>query len=129
VDGLHVEGVAQNELDAFFSAKIGQPIPGEDALDGDDEVFPKGLDGREKVPWAASHVLVKKNLPVSVENAEVHRLGMQIDATVVGMARCVESHGSSLGTVGLLSTNQPTPSGVGPGGGLKEDQGVEPDVE
>jgi hypothetical protein len=35
VDGFHVEGVAEHEVDAFTSAQIGEPIPGEDALDSD----------------------------------------------------------------------------------------------
>ena len=37
VDGLHVEGVTENELDALSPAEIGDPVPGEHALDGDDE--------------------------------------------------------------------------------------------
>jgi len=38
VDGLRVEGVAEDELDPFPPAQIGEPGPGEDALDGDDAI-------------------------------------------------------------------------------------------
>jgi hypothetical protein len=102
VDGLHVESVAQDELDALFSAQIREPVPGEDALDGHDEVFSEGLDGDQEVIGSTPHVLVKEDLALSVKDAEVHRLGVQIDATVVSMGLRVESHGSSLGTVGWL---------------------------
>ena len=97
VDGVHVEGVSEDELDALLMAQVREPVPGEDALDGDDEVVSVGLDGRKKVFWAASHVLVEKDLAVAIENAEVHGLGVKIDAAVVSMSLCVESHGSPLG--------------------------------
>ena len=41
VNGLHVEGVAEDEGDAFAGAEVCEPVPGEHALDGHDEVFPR----------------------------------------------------------------------------------------
>ncbi len=38
VDGLHHQRVAENEGDALPGAQVGQPVPGEEALDGKDEV-------------------------------------------------------------------------------------------
>jgi len=38
VDGFHVQGVAEDEGEAFARAQVGDPIPGEDALDGHHEV-------------------------------------------------------------------------------------------
>ncbi len=35
VDGFHVEGMAEHKVDALASAQIGEPLPGEDALDRD----------------------------------------------------------------------------------------------
>jgi len=96
MDGLHVEGVAKDELDLFSLAQIRQPIPGEDALDGDDEIVPVGLNRIQEILWSASHVLVKKCPAFSIENAEVHGLGVQIDPAVVVMCIGVESHGSLL---------------------------------
>src|SRR5436309_2554749 len=39
VDGFHVQGVAEDEGDLFARAQVGEPVPGEDALDTDDQVF------------------------------------------------------------------------------------------
>jgi hypothetical protein len=36
MNGLHVQGMAQDESDAFAPAEIGDPIPGKHALDAND---------------------------------------------------------------------------------------------
>jgi hypothetical protein len=102
MDGLHIEGMTEDELDLLVAAKVSNPIPGEDALDADDEVVTVGFDRRQKVVWSTPHVLVEKNLPISIENAEVHGLGVQIDPAVVLVGLGVESHGSLLKRLGLL---------------------------
>ena len=38
------EGMAQDELDPLLGAEIGQPVPGENALDSDHQVLAKGFD-------------------------------------------------------------------------------------
>jgi hypothetical protein len=76
VNRLHVEGVAEHELDAFASAKICEPVPGEYALGGDREIITVGLDGGEKTLWPALHILMEDDLAVPIENAEVHGLGV-----------------------------------------------------
>jgi hypothetical protein len=96
MDGLHVEGAAEIERDVLPPAEIGQPISGEDALDSDDEIFAIGLDGCRKRLWAVSRVLVEQDLAVSIENAEVHGLGVKVDATVAAMGPGVGSHGPLL---------------------------------
>jgi hypothetical protein len=35
VDRLHIEGVTQDEPDTFGGAQVGEPVPGEHALDRD----------------------------------------------------------------------------------------------
>jgi hypothetical protein len=45
VDGFHVQGVSENESDLLVVAEVGQPVPGEQALDGDDEIVAEGGDG------------------------------------------------------------------------------------
>jgi hypothetical protein len=32
--------MTQDEGDAFFSTQVGEPVPGEETLDGDDESIP-----------------------------------------------------------------------------------------
>lgn len=37
VDSLHIEGVTEDEVDAFLAAEISEPVPAEDTLGGDDQ--------------------------------------------------------------------------------------------
>jgi hypothetical protein len=88
--------MAEYELDFVATTEIGEPVPGEDALDADHEIFAVRVNGGEEVVGAALHVLVKQDLPVSVHNAEVHGLGVKIDPAVMLVVLGVESHGSLL---------------------------------
>ena len=92
VNRLHVEGVAEHELDAFVGTQIGKPVPGEDALDRNDEVFPKRRHGCQKRLRRRLHVLVQQDLAVAIQDAQIHGPGVQIDAAIVSMGLCVESH-------------------------------------
>jgi hypothetical protein len=67
---------------AFASAEVGQPIPGQEAFDADDQLGPVGRNGLEKWLWARRHVSVHQHLPIPVEETEVHGAGMQVDATI-----------------------------------------------
>jgi acetyl-CoA carboxylase biotin carboxyl carrier protein len=96
VDGLHVEGVAEDEGDPFPPAEVREPVPGEDALGGDDEVFAVGRDGGQEGLGTAAQVLVEEDLALAIEDAQVHRLRVEVDPAVVGVALRVESHGSLL---------------------------------
>jgi hypothetical protein len=42
VNRLHVQSVAENEVDALSRAKVGKPVPGEDAFHRDDKGFADG---------------------------------------------------------------------------------------
>ena len=53
VDGFHGEGVTQDEGDVLLSAKVGEPVPGVDALAGDDEVGRKGATAARKASGRA----------------------------------------------------------------------------
>lgn len=85
-------GVAQDESDFVQGAQIREPVPGEHAFAPDDEPVAKGLDGREKSVGLGGQVLVEDDVAVGVANAEVHRPGMEIDATVVLVRLVVEAH-------------------------------------
>jgi hypothetical protein len=43
----------------FLSTEIGDPVPGEDALDGYDDVFSISFDGIKKNLWVGSDVALK----------------------------------------------------------------------
>jgi hypothetical protein len=92
VNGSHVESVTENEGDFVLSAKISEPVPGEDALDGDGDVVTVRGDSVEEGFWLSGDVSMENDLSVVVEDAEVHGSGVEIDATVIVMFSCVESH-------------------------------------
>jgi hypothetical protein len=48
VDGLHGQGVAQDERQALGGTDVGQPVQGEHALGRHDEIVPIGRDGLEE---------------------------------------------------------------------------------
>ena len=104
VDETHVEGMAQNEVDLLASAQIGQPVPGEDTLGGDDKILPEGLDRSQEGFRAALDVLLEQRFSAAAEDAEIHGSGVKVDATVVRMNLVVESHGPLLTVVGCAPT-------------------------
>jgi hypothetical protein len=98
VDGPHVQGVAQDEGDVLAGAQVGQPVPAEQSLDGDDQPVPEGGDGAEEGVGLCGEVLVEDDLAGVVEDAQLHGPGMQVDAAVESVLLVVEAHAwSSLG--------------------------------
>src|SRR5262249_14699910 len=92
MDGFHIKRIPEDKRNAFTGAGGGQPIPGEETFDVDDEIGPVRHDGFEKRLGASWHVLVQQNLAILVQDVEVHSAGMQIDAAVKLMLLGVESH-------------------------------------
>ena len=83
--------MTEDERDRCIGAEVGEPVPGEQACDRDDESRPirshdvaQGLRGR-------LHVTVEQRLTGLVEDADVHRTGMQVDAAVKWVRRVVKS--------------------------------------
>src|SRR5262249_14819936 len=92
VDGLHVQGVSQDEGDLLLQAEIGEPVPGEQALTGDGQAVAEGSDGVEEGVGAGGEGLVEDDGSGRVENTEGGRPGMEIDAAVESVLLIVESH-------------------------------------
>jgi hypothetical protein len=92
MDGLHIEGVSQYKGDVFVGTQIGEPVPGEDALDGNDEVIAERRDGPQERFGGGLQNAVQQDLAVPVQDAQIHGSGVQIDAAVVPVDVCVESH-------------------------------------
>ena len=59
VDRFHVQGVAENEGNVFTSAEIRQPVPREDAFDGDDNALPERCDRSQKRIQIGLHITVQ----------------------------------------------------------------------
>jgi hypothetical protein len=98
VDRLHVQRVAEHEHDAFLGAEISDPVPGEHALAGDDQAGAVGRQRFEQGGRLAGHFLVQGLVAGMIEDAQVQRSGVQIDAAVelvsIGL-RFVETHHGS----------------------------------
>jgi hypothetical protein len=93
VDGFHVEGVTKNESNAFFLTEIGYPVPGEGALDSDDEIIPVLSDSFQEYLPVGFDVSMKEDRTLVVEDAEVHGFCVQIDSTIIIVLFRVEFHG------------------------------------
>ena len=116
VDGLHVEGVAEDEGDVL-GAEVGEPVPAEDALGGDDQVVAEGFDGFEEELGLAGQVAVQQDVAAPVlEDAEVHGAGVEVDAAVVSMLASVEAHGSPPGLDECSRSHRSSRLPGGPGG-------------
>jgi hypothetical protein len=90
--------VAEHEGDVLPGAQVGEPVPAEQALDGDDQSGAEGSDGPQEGVGVGGEVLVEDDLAAGVEDAEIHASGVEIDAAVEGMWLGVEAHAwSSLG--------------------------------
>src|SRR5437879_1450207 len=84
--------MAQDEGNLVFSAQVGEPIPGEHALDRHGDVVTIRSDDLEEGLGVAGDILVDKLVAGLVNDADIHRPGMQIDAAVKSVLSCVESH-------------------------------------
>jgi hypothetical protein len=90
--GFPREGMSQDTRKAFSGAEVGQPVPGEDACDTDDQILPGGRDRLEKGLWASGHMPVSQELAIPIQEAEVHGTSMPGDATVKWVLLGGESH-------------------------------------
>ena len=87
--------MTENESDLFSSAQIGEPVPGEDAFDRDDDLFPIRCNRLEKGIGFGLHVAMKYDRASLVEDTEVHGSSVQINSAVMRMLLRIESHRAS----------------------------------
>ena len=92
VDRLHVERVPEHEGNVLSGAEIGQPVPCEHAFSADDKSLAIEANRVEKVVGPTGQVAVNERFARLVDDADVHRLGMQIDTAVEFMLLRVKSH-------------------------------------
>jgi hypothetical protein len=91
MDGLHIEGIAQDEGDALAATHVGEPVPGEDTFAGDDEILAIGRNGFETRFWAGLHIAVERDLAIPVQDTDIHGTGKQVDTPVKLVLVGVES--------------------------------------
>jgi hypothetical protein len=92
MDGLHVQGMAEDERDAFVSTQVGEPVPGEQTFDRDDETLAIGRNDVPKGLWVRLHMTMHENLAALIEEADVQGTGMQVDAAGQLVLGVVTSH-------------------------------------
>lgn len=97
VNGLEVECVGEDDVDAVLHTEVGEPVPAEDALDADGEILAVGRDGLKEGLAPAGDAPVKHDRPVLVEDAKVHGARVQVDPAVVAVLAAIESYGSPPG--------------------------------
>jgi hypothetical protein len=124
VNGFHVEGVTENERNTFFLTQIGQPVPGEGALDCDHEVVSVLFDGFQEYLPVGLDVSMQQDRALFIDDAEVHCFCMQVDSAIILVLFRVKSH--SVPPCVVVETFI-IPSGVEQGG-LNEYQGAAADM-
>ena len=92
MNGFHVECMAKDKGDLLISAEISNPVLGEDALNGNDNVLTIGSNGLQKDIRVCLDVTVQEDLSLLIEDAEIHCSCMQIDTAVKLVLMGVKSH-------------------------------------
>ena len=73
-------------------AEIGEPVPGEHALNADHDILAEGFQRLEKCLGIGADVFVHAHLAVGIDDAEIHPVHVQVDAAVKLVLNRVESH-------------------------------------
>jgi hypothetical protein len=76
-------------------AKIGYPVPGEDAFYRNDNILTIRSDGFEKGITVGFHVAMFPDFSLFIEDADIHFSCVQIDPAVILVLISVKSHGAS----------------------------------
>ena len=92
VNGFHVEGVTEDERDAFLFAQIGQPVPGEGAFNSDNKIFPVLFDSSQEYLPVSLYVPMQQHRALVVYDAEIHGFCVQVDSTIIFVLFRVEFH-------------------------------------
>jgi hypothetical protein len=93
VDGFHIQGVAEDERDVVLVAEIGDPVPGEEAFDANDDVSAEGGEEIEEALWLGGDLRLADDVAGLVQDADGEQSGMEVNAAVELMLTVVESHG------------------------------------
>jgi hypothetical protein len=108
MDGLHGEGVTQDKGNTLCSTHIGQPVPGEETLNRDNEALTRGRNGLEERFRRGLHIAVQQNFPLLTQEADVHGAGMQVDPAIHWVWVGVEAPKVSSSLVSGFSQRQHT---------------------
>jgi len=92
MDGFHVEGMPQHEGNPLLRAQIGQPVLREHTFDRDDHIITIRGNDLKKGLRVCPEILVNHGFPSLIQDADIHRPGVQIDPTIRLVLFRVELH-------------------------------------
>jgi hypothetical protein len=121
VNGFHVQGMAEDAGHPLLGTEVREPVPREETFDRDHDILAVGRNDLEPAVWVGLQMTMHQELPVSVQDADVHRPGVPVDAPVKLLWLGVESHEVSSASVGCLPSAS-SPTVVCRGGGLNKYQ-------
>ena len=96
VNGFHVQGMSQDERNVLCLAQVGDPVPGEQALDGNDDIGAIGGERVQEQLLAGRDLRLQDNRACVVEDANGQQPCVQVNAAVKSMGLAVETHGMRL---------------------------------
>lgn len=102
VDRLHVQRMPQDKRHPFTSAPVGEPVPGEETFNRDDEPLPIGGSDLKQRLRIGVHMTVPHDLAILVQDAAIHRAGVQLAPTVKLVLMSVKTHEVSSSPCGFL---------------------------
>jgi hypothetical protein len=126
MDGFHVQGMSQDEGHAFLSTEVGEPRPGEETFNGDDQTVTIRGNGLEKGFWSRFHSAVQQDFPLVAQDTDIPRAGMPVDTAVKLMLSGVEAPEVSSAVVSGSCPNASIPLGYAEGEASIIIKGLEP---
>jgi hypothetical protein len=92
VNGAHVQRVSEHEGNALALTQVRQPVPGEHAFDGHDQIVAEIPHRSQERLGTAFDVARQQHRSVGVQDTQVHHPGVQVDTAVVLVLLGIESH-------------------------------------
>ena len=80
MEGLPREGRTEDKREVVFGTQVGEPVPGDEALDGHSQALPRGGHGLAEGCRRRVHRAVEQAVSLLTHDADVHGAGMQVDA-------------------------------------------------
>jgi hypothetical protein len=84
--------MAQDGGDVFLHTEISDPVPGEHAFYGHDDVLSERFNGLDEHFSIGFDVAVEHDFSGAVKDAEIHFLGVKVDSAIILVLLGVESH-------------------------------------
>src|SRR6516165_5915269 len=91
VNGFHVQGMSQDERNVMCLAQVGDPVPGEQALDANDDIRAIGGERVQEQLLAGRDLRLQDNRACVVENANGQQPCVQVNAAVESVAVMVKA--------------------------------------